>query len=217
MELSTRPKKSIGSDTVWQEAEKVMKEIAEESQIDYQINAGDGAFYGPKFDFHLKDSLGRTWQCATIQLDFAQPENFELTYTDERGKRVRPVMIHRVIYGSLERFLGILIEDCGGAFPFWLAPVQIIIIPITDNQISYAQEIKQELLNKNPSWQIVINKQSETASKKIRQAETQKIPYMFIVGKQEEKNHTINVRKRGEKVVGEMKVEKWQQTFEPQA
>jgi len=217
MELSTRPKKSIGSDAVWQEAEKVMKEIAEESQIDYQINAGDGAFYGPKFDFHLKDSLGRTWQCGTIQLDFAQPENFELTYTDKKGERIRPVMIHRVIYGSLERFLGILIEDCGGAFPFWLAPIQIIVIPITDNQIPYAQKIKQELLNKNPSWQIVINEQSETASKKIRQAETQKIPYMFIVGKQEEKNHTINVRKRGEKVVGEMKVEKWQQTFEPQA
>ncbi len=208
LELSTRPKNSIGSDDIWQEAEKVMEETLQESGVEYKINKGDGAFYGPKIDFHLKDSLGRTWQCSTIQLDFAQPENFDLYYINEAGEKVRPVMIHRVIYGSLERFLGILIEGNGGNFPFWLSPTQVAIIPITDQQISYAQNIKNTII-KTHNIRIEINQSNETASKKIRQAEEQKIPYMLIIGAKEEKGKTVNVRKRGEQVLGEMRLEKF--------
>lgn len=214
LELSTRPDNSIGSDEVWQEAEKVMKEIAEEGEIDYQINSGEGAFYGPKFDFHLQDSLGRTWQCSTIQLDFAQPENFDLTYTNQAGEQVRPVMIHRVVYGSLERFLGILIEDCGGAFPLWLSPAQVVIIPITDDEIPYAEKISQAIKEKQPDLRLEIDRQSQTASKKIHQAEKNKIPYMLIVGGREEENNTVNVRQRGEEVLGEMRVEEWLELVE---
>ncbi len=208
LELSTRPKNSIGSDEIWQEAEKVMEETLQESGVEYKVNKGDGAFYGPKIDFHLKDSLGRTWQCSTIQLDFAQPENFDLYYINEAGKKVRPVMIHRVIYGSLERFLGILIEGNGGNFPFWLSPTQVAIIPITDQQINYAQNIKNTII-KTHNIRIEINQSNETASKKIRQAEEQKIPYMLIIGAKEEKGKTVNVRKRGEEVLGEMALKKF--------
>lgn len=213
LELSTRPKNSIGSDKIWQEAEKVMKETLKESKVTYQINEGEGAFYGPKIDFHLKDSLGRTWQCSTIQLDFAQPENFGLYYINEAGEKVRPVMIHRVIYGSLERFLGILIEGNGGNFPFWLSPTQVVIIPITDQQINYAKEIK-ETLTKTYNIRAGISDSNDTASKKIRQAEEEKIPYMLIVGAKEEKAKTINVRERGEKVLGEMNLEKFLEKIE---
>jgi len=208
LELSTRPKNSIGSDDIWQEAEKVMEETLQESGVKYKVNKGDGAFYGPKIDFHLKDSLSRTWQCSTIQLDFAQPENFDLYYINEAGEKVRPVMIHRVIYGSLERFLGILIESNGGNFPFWLSPTQVAIIPITDQQINYAQNIKNTII-KTHNIRIEINQSNETASKKIRQAEEQKIPYMLIIGAKEEKGKTVNVRKRGEQVLGEMRLEKF--------
>ncbi len=209
LELSTRPKNSIGSSEIWQEAEEVMEKTLKESNVSYQINPGDGAFYGPKIDFHLKDSLGRTWQCSTIQLDFAQPENFNLSYVDRAGKKVRPVMIHRTIYGSLERFLGILIENSGGNFPFWLAPVQVVIIPITDKQSQYAQKISANLKKTHNNLRLEINTDNETASKKIRQAEEQKIPYMLIVGAREEENQTINVRERGERVLGEMSLEKF--------
>lgn len=208
LELSTRPKNSIGSDEIWQEAETVMENILKENEIDYKINKGDGAFYGPKIDFHLKDSLGRTWQCSTIQLDFAQPENFDLSYTNQAGKKVRPVMIHRVIYGSLERFLGILIESNGGNFPFWLAPTQAIIIPITDQQIKYAQQVKKNIKKIN-NIRIEIDTSNETASKKIALAEGQKIPYLIIIGAKEAKSKTINIRKRGEGVLGEMRIEEF--------
>jgi threonyl-tRNA synthetase len=207
LELSTRPDNYIGDEKVWQEAETIMKNILEEGGVTYQINEGDGAFYGPKIDFHLKDSLKRTWQCSTIQLDFAQPQNFNLTYTNEAGKAVRPVMIHRVIYGSLERFLGILIENNGGNFPFWLSPTQIQIIPITDNQIAWAQKVAQQLAAYN--LRIDINQNRETASKKIRHAEEEKIPYMLIIGDREMTNRTVNVRQRGEKVWGEMKIKEF--------
>jgi len=207
LELSTRPEKSIGSDENWQRAEKIMKKVLDKSGISYQINEGEGAFYGPKIDFHLKDSVGRTWQCSTIQLDFAQPENFDLTYITPQGNKARPVMIHRVVYGSLERFLGILIENYAGAFPVWLAPVQIAVIPISDKQKEYAQKIAQEL--REESLRIEIFQENATAGAKIRRAEKQKIPYMIIVGQKEEKNKTINVRQRGERVIGEMKPEKF--------
>jgi len=207
LELSTRPENSIGSNENWERAEKIMKELLKESGIKYQINKGEGAFYGPKLDFHLQDSIGRTWQCSTIQLDFAQPENFNLTYITPQGTRERPVMIHRVIYGSLERFLGILIENCAGAFPVWLSPIQAIIIPITDKQASYAKQVGQELTKANIRYEIY--GQNYTASAKIRNAEMQKIPYILIVGNKEIKNKTINIRQRGEKILGEMKVGEW--------
>jgi len=183
IELSTRPEKSIGSDDVWQRAEKTMKEILSENNIEHKINEGDGAFYGPKFDFHLKDAIGRTWQCGTIQLDFAQPENFDLNYIDEKGQKQRPVMIHRVIYGSIERFYGIILENYAGAFPAWLAPVQAIVLPISDKHLDYAKKVSAEL--KNSDVRVEIDERSESIGKKIREAEMQKIPYMLIVGDKE--------------------------------
>lgn len=145
LELSTRPENSIGSDEVWERAEKIMRGVLTEKNVPHEINEGDGAFYGPKFDFHLRDTLGRTWQCATIQLDFAQPENFDLEYTTEEGTKERPVMIHRVVYGSIERFLGILIENCTGNFPVWLAPVQAVIIPVSEKQNDYAEKVREDV------------------------------------------------------------------------
>ncbi|MFW6143769.1 MAG: threonine--tRNA ligase [Patescibacteria group bacterium] len=211
LELSTRPENSIGSDKIWEKAEQTMKVTLEESKIKHKINAGDGAFYGPKIDFHLKDSLGRTWQCATIQLDFAQPENFELEYVDENGERKRPVMIHRTIYGSLERFTGILMENYAGNFPLWLAPIQAIIIPISENQINYAQEVKEKLLEiKNPTekFRVKIDQTNQTLEKKIRNAETQRVPYMLIVGsREEEAGNEVSVRIRNGGDLGTMKIE----------
>jgi len=205
LELSTRPEKSIGSRLIWEKAEKIMKKVLEESGVSYQVNPGEGAFYGPKIDFHLRDSLGRTWQCSTIQLDFAQPENFNLFYIDKQGKKKRPVMIHRVIYGSLERFLGILIESCGGAFPFWLSPVQAKIIPISDKELSYSRNVFEKLRENN--LRVELDDRSQTASAKIRQAQEEKVPYMLIIGQKEEKNQTVNIRSREGKILGEVKLE----------
>jgi len=205
LELSTRPEKSIGSDAIWEKAEKIMGKVLKESGRPYQINPGEGAFYGPKIDFHLRDSLGRTWQCSTIQLDFAQPENFNLSYIDEKGKKKRPVMIHRVIYGSLERFLGILIESYGGAFPLWLSPVQAKIIPISNKELSYSRNAFEKLKENN--LRVELDDRSQTASAKIRQAQEEKIPYMIIIGQKEEKNQTINIRTREGKILGEKKLE----------
>jgi threonyl-tRNA synthetase len=205
LELSTRPEKSIGSKEIWDRAESLMKQVLKEKKMPHQINEGEGAFYGPKFDFHLKDALGRTWQCSTIQLDFAQPENFNLEYTTQEGKRERPVMIHRVLYGSVERFLGILIEHYAGAFPVWLAPLQVIIIPISDKHLKYARKLGEKI--KQAKIRLQINERPETASAKIRDAEMQKIPYILVVGEREEKAGSVNVRIRGEKVLGEMKLD----------
>lgn len=205
LELSTRPEKSIGSDKIWNEAEKIMKQVLKEQKVPHQINEGDGAFYGPKIDFHLKDSMGRTWQCATIQLDFAQPENFNLTYVTDKGTKERPVMIHRVIYGSVERFLGILIEHYAGAFPAWLAPVQAVIIPITTAQNKYSQKIREKLFSEG--LRVEIDSRNETMQKKIKEAEEQKINYMLIVGNREVKQNKISVRQRGEKDLGPMTLE----------
>ncbi len=194
IELSTRPEKSIGSDAVWQKAEKTMTKVLTEGKIEHQINPGDGAFYGPKFDFHLKDCLGRTFQCGTIQLDFAQPENFNLEYTDKDGQKQRPIMIHRTIYGSLERFIGLLIEHYAGAFPVWLSPVQAKIIPITDNQNQYAQTVRQTLEEHN--IRVELDDRSETMQKKIKDATDQKIPYMLIIGGREVDSQQVSVRQR---------------------
>jgi threonyl-tRNA synthetase len=202
LELSTRPENSIGSDEVWEKAESIMKQILTEGDTPYQINEGDGAFYGPKFDFHLKDCVGRTWQCSTIQLDFAQPKNFNLEYTAEDGTKQQPVMIHRVLYGSVERFLGILIENCAGAFPLWLSPVQAKIIPITDAQHDYANKILIEL--KGQGIRAEIDDRSEKMQAKIRNAQLQKIPYMLIIGKREVESNSVSVRQRDEQDLGAM-------------
>ncbi|RLC33736.1 threonine--tRNA ligase, partial [Candidatus Shapirobacteria bacterium] len=194
LELSTRPKKSIGSDEIWQKAETIMRQVLVEKGVDYQINEGDGAFYGPKFDFHLQDSIGRTWQCSTIQLDFAQPENFDLEYTDSDGQKKRPIMIHRVLYGSLERFLGILIENTAGNFPVWLSPVQVVVIPITDKQNDYAQQVANQLKQQN--IRVEIDSRSESMQNKIRLTQQQKVPYMLIIGQREVDSKQVSIRQR---------------------
>ena len=209
LELSTRPEKSIGSDEVWEKAETIMRQILKEKNIPHKINEGDGAFYGPKFDFHLKDAIGRTWQCSTIQLDFAQPENFQLEYTASNGQKERPVMIHRVLYGSVERFLGILIEHFAGAFPLWLSPLQVKIIPITDDQKNYAQKIKAKLFEEG--IRVEIDSQSETMQAKIRQAQLEKVPYMLILGKREASSpdNQVSVRQRDGQDLGAIPLEKF--------
>jgi len=197
LELSTRPKNSTGTDKMWETAENALKEALQEIKVDYKINPEDGAFYGPKIDFHIKDAIGRTWQCGTIQVDFAMPERFELSYIGEDGKEHRPVMLHRVIYGAMERFMGILIEHYAGAFPVWLSPVQAIILPVSEKFNSYAQKIFSQLLENN--IRVEISDESESLGKRIRRAEKQKIPYMLVVGEKEEKEKKITIRSRGEK------------------
>ena len=205
--LGTRPEKFLGDKKSWDKAEKELKEILEKSDKKYTILEGDGAFYGPKIDILMKDSLGREWQMGTIQLDFQIPKRFKIKYINKDGKEKTPVVIHRVIYGSFERFMGILIEHYGGSFPVWISPIQAIIIPITDKQDKYTQEIENEL-RKN-KFKVEIDKRSETAGAKIRDAEIQKIPYMIIVGEKEVKSKNVNIRARGGKIIGNMKLDKF--------
>ncbi|MBT3704292.1 threonine--tRNA ligase [Candidatus Peregrinibacteria bacterium] len=205
VELSTRPDKSIGSDKVWETSEKVMKEVLEEVELEYELNEGDGAFYGPKFDFHLDDCLGRTWQCGTIQLDFSMPQRFEISYVDKDGKDKQPVMIHRACYGSLERFLGIVVENYGGAFPVWLAPVQARILSVSEKFNKYAKEVGEKL--NEAGLRFEIDDSNESLGKKIRNAELQKIPYMLVVGEKEVKDKTIAVRDFATKKQDDQKVE----------
>jgi len=194
VELSTRPLKRIGSDDIWDKAEKALKEVIESKNVSYKINEGDGAFYGPKIDFHIKDCLDRTWQCATIQLDFAMPEKFDIEYTGEDNLRHRPVMLHRVVLGSLERFMGILIEHYSGNMPPWLAPVQAIVLPISEKFYDYGNKILN-ILN-SEGYRVEIDNRVESLGKKIRQAELRKIPYMIVVGEMEEQNKTITIRRK---------------------
>ena len=209
IELSTRPKNSIGSDEVWERAETVMREVLKEKKVAHQINEGDGAFYGPKFDFHLKDSLGRTWQCATIQLDFAQPENFDLEYVTPKGAKERPVMIHRTIYGSLERFMGILIEHYTGEFPVWLAPVQVVVIPISNKHVEYAKSVVDDLRLTINDLRVDLDNRDETMQAKIRDAQLQKIPYMLVVGDREMESNEVSVRLRSGEDLKSMPLEKF--------
>ncbi len=195
VELSTRPENSMGSDEDWELATKGLIDALNELNLDYVVNEGDGAFYGPKIDFHLTDSLGRTWQCGTIQLDFQLPQRFELEYVGEDGERHRPIMIHRVIYGSLERFMGMLIENFAGAFPLWLAPVQVKVLSLTDRNNGYAEKIYQNLLSNG--LRAELDDRNEKIGYKIREALSMKIPYLIIVGDEEEKNGTISIRGRG--------------------
>jgi threonyl-tRNA synthetase len=195
IELSTRPEdKYIGAIEIWDKAELALKRAVVKANRDYKLNSGDGAFYGPKLDFHIKDSLGRTWQCATIQLDLNLPERFDLTYIDQDGSKKRPVMLHRVIYGSLERFMGILIEHYGGAFPLWLSPIQVNIIPINNEfHLDYADQIKELLIENN--IRITFDDREEKLGYKIREAQIKKIPYNVIIGNNERDNETISYRK----------------------
>jgi threonyl-tRNA synthetase len=192
LELSTRPKKSIGSDEQWEEATKGLKAALELYGQAYAINEGDGAFYGPKIDIHIKDALGRTWQCGTVQLDMALPERFDLTYKGRDNEKHRPIMIHRVIYGSLERFFGILVEHFAGKFPLWLAPVQAILLPINQDLAAYAETVKTEL----ETFQIrcEVDKRSETLKKKIRDAQLNYIPLIITIGDKEKETKTLSVR-----------------------
>ncbi|MFH1655164.1 MAG: threonine--tRNA ligase [Candidatus Omnitrophota bacterium] len=193
--ISTQPKKFIGEQSDWDKATKALEESLEERNLPYGINPGEGAFYGPKIDITLKDALGRDWQCATIQCDFSLPKKFDLEYTDSDGKEKQPIMIHRVILGSIERFIGALIEHYGGAFPLWLAPTQTMIIPIKDSSIDYAKQIEQKL--KTQDLRVEVDLRNETLNKKIREAELQKIPYLVIVGDKEVESKKVSVRKRG--------------------
>ncbi|HTY21893.1 MAG TPA: threonine--tRNA ligase [Desulfomonilaceae bacterium] len=195
MELSTRPEKSIGTDEDWERATNALRKALQDLGSAYEVNEGDGAFYGPKIDIKLKDALSRSWQCATIQCDFTLPERFDLTYVDSDGERKRPVMIHRVVLGAIERFLGVLIEHYAGAFPLWISPVQGIVMTITDRQHSYAKEISSRL--RMEGVRIEEDLRNEKIGFKIREARNQKVPYMIIIGDKEVSSGTLAVRKRG--------------------
>lgn len=192
IELSTKPEKHIGTDEMWQNAENSLKKALAELNINYRLNPGDGAFYGPKIDFHIKDCMERKWQCATIQLDFAMPERFDLEYMGADNQRHRPVMIHRAILGSIERFLGVLIEHYGGVLPGWLSPVQAIVIPIADRHIEYAEKVLSSLRSVN--LRATSDYRKEQVSYKIRDAQIHKIPFMLVAGDKEQENDTISVR-----------------------
>ena len=204
-ELSTRPEDSMGSDEIWENATNALRNALEHRGLEYIINEGDGAFYGPKIDFHLRDSIGRTWQCGTIQLDMLMPEKFDLTYVGEDGEKHRPVMLHRVVYGSIERFIGILIENYAGAFPVWLAPVQVKILPITDKHADYAYELKKKMFDLG--LRVEVDDRNEKTGYKIREAQVKKIPYALVVGDQEVENGTVTVRRYGEKETQSMGAE----------
>ena len=205
MELSTRPEDSMGSDEQWDAAINGLKNALEVQGLEYSINEGDGAFYGPKIDFHLKDSIGRTWQCGTIQLDFQMPEKFDLVYIGADGEKHRPVMLHRVIFGSIERFIGILIEHYAGAFPTWLAPVQVKVLSIAEPHIEYAKKLEEEF--KKNGIRVEIDDRPEKIGYKIREAQLQKVPYMVVVGDKEVEAGTVGVRSRKDGDIGQMKIE----------
>ncbi|WP_425805736.1 threonine--tRNA ligase [Desulfitobacterium sp. Sab5] len=201
VELSTRPEDSMGSDEAWEMATNALKDALETKGLPYTINPGDGAFYGPKIDFHLQDCLGRTWQCGTIQLDFQMPEKFDLTYIGEDGQKHRPVMIHRVVYGSIERFIALLTEQYAGAFPTWLAPVQVRLLPISEKHQAYAKEVASKLIDLEIRAEV--DERREKIGYKIREAQTEKIPFALVVGDQEAESGSVAVRRYGQGNSGE--------------
>jgi threonyl-tRNA synthetase len=205
VELSTKPEKALGSAKVWETAEKGLEDAMKSMGIKYKINPGDGAFYGPKIDFHLKDCLGRTWQCGTIQLDFAMPEKFDLTYEGKDGKKHRPVMIHRVIYGSIERFLGILIEHFKGRFPLWITPVQVRVIGIADRHQKYVDEIMKKL--EDNDIRVETDTRAETINKKVKEAQVQQIPIIIVCGDKEIEKNSLNIRTLDGKLKPDVKIE----------
>ncbi len=212
MELSTRPDNCMGSEEQWTLAENSLKEALEKTGAEYRLNPGDGAFYGPKIDFHLEDSIGRTWQCGTIQLDFQMPEKFDLTYIGADGKEHRPVMLHRTILGSLERFFGILVENFAGAFPWWIAPVQARVLPVAAEFVDYGKSIVDKL--KCRGIRVELDERDEKLGKKIRDAQTQKIPYMIVVGEKERESGTVAPRERSRGDLGSMSMEEFLNVLE---
>ncbi|MDD6394595.1 MAG: threonine--tRNA ligase [Firmicutes bacterium] len=207
IELSTKPEDSMGSEEDWEIATEALRQSVTELGYDYKVNEGDGAFYGPKLDFHLTDCIGRTWQCGTIQLDFQLPERFELEYVGADGEKHRPIMIHRVVFGSIERFIGILIENFAGAFPTWLAPVQVKLLPIADRHLDYITEIKNALEAKGIRCEL--DDRSEKIGYKIREAQLKKIPYMVIAGDKDIENNTISIRSRKDGDIGSMSLDEF--------
>lgn len=205
IELSTQPEDSMGAKEDWDIATDALRNAITELGYDYEVNEGDGAFYGPKLDFHLTDCLGRTWQCGTIQLDFQLPERFELEYTGSDGEKHRPIMIHRVVFGSIERFIGILTEHFAGAYPTWLAPVQVKMLPIADRHLDRIYEIKKQL--EAAGIRVEVDDRSEKIGFKIRSAQLEKVPYMLIVGDKDVENNTVSVRSRKDGEKGAMSVE----------
>ncbi len=205
IELSTMPEDHMGDEEVWHFAEETLQAAITEMGKDFVINAGDGAFYGPKLDFHLSDSLGRTWQCGTIQLDFQMPERFELEYVGEDGEKHRPVMIHRALLGSIERFIGVITEHFAGAFPTWLAPVQVKVLPVTDRAAEYADQVARSL--DGQGFRVEVDHRNEKIGKKIREAQLEKVPYMLVVGDRDMENGTVSPRHRSDGDLGAMSME----------
>ncbi|AEE95812.1 Ser-tRNA(Thr) hydrolase; threonyl-tRNA synthetase [Mahella australiensis 50-1 BON] len=205
VELSTRPEDSMGTDEQWEMATEALKVALGKKGLDYKVNEGDGAFYGPKIDFHLEDSIGRTWQCGTIQLDFQMPERFDLTYIGEDSEKHRPVMLHRVIFGSIERFIAILTEHYAGALPTWLAPVQVKILPITDRSLEYARSLQMHL--EELDIRTELDNRNEKIGYKIRAAQIEKVPYMLVIGDKEVENVAVSVRSRSKGDMGSMSVD----------
>ncbi|NQX67650.1 threonine--tRNA ligase [Paenibacillus alba] len=204
IELSTRPEDSMGSEELWDQAEKSLQNVLDNLGIQYVINEGDGAFYGPKIDFHILDALKRSWQCGTIQLDFQMPEKFDLTYIGEDNQKHRPVVIHRALYGSIERFIGILTEHFAGAFPLWLSPVQAKILPVSENYLDYALQVKSQL--EKAGIRVEVDGRNEKLGYKIREAQLEKAPYMLVLGETEKNSDSVSVRKRGGIDLGTMKI-----------
>ncbi len=202
VELSTRPEKSMGTEEQWRKAEAALKEALEQQGREYELNPGDGAFYGPKIDFHVTDALGRSWQCGTCQLDFQMPERFDLTYTGTDDAPHRPVMIHRALLGSMERFAGILIEHYGGRFPVWLAPVQAKVLPISDRHVAFAEEVAAKLSDERV--RVEVDRRSESIGKKVRDAELGRYPYMLVVGDREQETGEVAVRSHRDGELGAM-------------
>jgi threonyl-tRNA synthetase len=205
LELSTRPEQRVGTDEMWDHAEEALKRALDSQGLDYEVNPGDGAFYGPKIDLHMKDSIGRSWQLGTIQLDYSFPERFDLTYTGADNAEHRPVMIHRALMGSFERFIGILIEHYAGEFPLWLAPVQAILLPISDRHVDYAREIAARL--REEGLRVDVDERTESIGRKIRDAELRKVPYMLIVGDREQESGSVGLRQHREGDLGSLSVE----------
>lgn len=219
VELSTRPENSMGDAKLWELAEQWLQEALEETGTEYKLNPGDGAFYGPKIDFHLEDTIGRTWQCGTIQLDFQMPEKFDMTYIGRDGQEHRPVMLHRTVFGSLERFIGILIEHYAGAFPYWLAPVQVKLLQVSADFAPYANEVEAKL--RDMDIRVEVDRRDEKLGKKIRDAQLQKIPYMLVIGAREVEEKTVSVRERKKGDLGSCSLDDFLKTlreeFDPTA
>lgn len=207
--MSTRPEHSIGSDEDWQLATEALEKAVQGMGKSYVVNKGDGAFYGPKLDFHLKDSIGRTWQCGTIQLDFQLPQRFDIDYIGADGAKHRPIMLHRVVFGSIERFIGILLEHYAGKFPAWIAPVQVKVLPVSDKYNDYAKKVEGFL--EGNGIRVEVDVRSEKLGYKIREARMDKVPYMIIVGENEKNNMSVSVRQRDTELdkqdMGEMSLE----------